>query len=247
MSDIAGELPLEQLAWPQIDVPVSLLVPLGSTEQHGPHLPTGTDTVIAVAVCVGVRSALDTQDPGRRALVAPAQAYGSSGEHQDFPGTLSIGTDALVRVIVELVRSASTWAERIVLVNAHGGNAEALRRAVPQLITESHRVGWVTCGIPGSDAHAGAAETSLMLHLSPGQVRTGRVQPGIIDPISEILPRLRTQGVRAVSRSGILGDPTTATAGAGARMLARVVTNVVAAVEQWQPRPDGRLTGDPMC
>src|SRR3712207_8629966 len=71
-----------------------LVVPLGATEQHGPHLPLGTDTVIASALA----ASLD-------AVVAPALPYGSSGEHAGFPGTLSIGREALVHVLVELVRS----------------------------------------------------------------------------------------------------------------------------------------------
>src|SRR4051794_27413330 len=93
-----------------------VLVPVGSTEQHGPHLPLDTDTVIATAVAHGVAAEL----PGT--WVAPPISYGSSGEHQSFPGTASIGTEALTHVLVELARSMRTWASRVVFVNAHGGN-----------------------------------------------------------------------------------------------------------------------------
>src|SRR5687767_8440986 len=94
-----------------------LVVPLGATEQHGPHLPLGTDTIIASALA----SDLD-------AVVAPALPYGSSGEHAGFPGTLSIGRAALEHVLLELGRSAPF--ARVLFVSAHGGNAEPLAAAV---------------------------------------------------------------------------------------------------------------------
>src|SRR6478609_3468469 len=89
-----------------------VLVPVGSIEQHGPHLPLDTDTAIAVAVAEGVAAEV----PG--SWVAPAVSYGSSGEHQSFAGTASVGTEALTYQLVELARSLRTWADRVVVVNA---------------------------------------------------------------------------------------------------------------------------------
>jgi len=86
--------------------PTTLLVPLGATEQHGPHLPIGTDAAIALALAEGAASEV----PGT--VVAPVLPYGSSGEHQDFPGTLSIGAEATELVLVELGRSAGRWVRR---------------------------------------------------------------------------------------------------------------------------------------
>src|SRR6516165_984356 len=106
----------------------SIMVPLGSTEQHGPHLPLDTDTRIATAVARGAATRLEQEW-----LVAPAIPYGASGEHQSFAGTISIGTEALTMMLVEYGRSAACWARRLVFVNGHGGNVDALSRAVSRL------------------------------------------------------------------------------------------------------------------
>ncbi len=107
---------LDDIPWPAIPSSPVLLVPVGSTEQHGPHLPLDVDTLIATAVCRGAAERL-----GRGVLVAPPVAYGASGEHEGFPGTLSIGTEALTVVLVELARSARRWAGRIVFVKRPRG------------------------------------------------------------------------------------------------------------------------------
>lgn len=210
--------------WPDIDRPL-VLVPVGSVEQHGPHLPLDTDTRIAVAVAEAVAARHGS------ALVAPAIAYGSSGEHDGFPGTVSIGREALAAVVVEYARSASAWARGIVFVNGHGGNVEVLREAARRMREDEARtVAWAPCA-PGEgvrmDPHAGRGETSLMLHLAPELVRADRAEPGATEPIAELLPRLVAGGVRAVAPGGVLGDPTGASAEEGARILASMVTHVL--------------------
>jgi mycofactocin precursor peptide peptidase len=199
-----------------------VLVPVGSVEQHGPHLPLDTDTVIAVAVA----EALAVRRPG--AWVAPPLSYGSSGEHQMFPGTCSIGTDALRTVLVELVRSVRTWATRVVFVNAHGGNLAALRPAVEQLLVEGHDVAWVPCATEDVDLHAGLTETSLMLHLRPASVRVDLAEVGNTQPLSQILPTLIAEGMAAVTPNGVLGDPRGASAEHGAEVLATMVEKAAA-------------------
>ncbi|MBB2891537.1 mycofactocin biosynthesis peptidyl-dipeptidase MftE [Flexivirga oryzae] len=194
-----------------------LLVPLGSVEQHGPHLPLSTDSVIARAVCERVADSLATH--GSSAAVAPCVEFGSSGEHEGFDGTISIGQDALELVVVELVRSARRWARRIVLVSGHGGNASALRRAVRLLRHEEPVVAWTTCAEPGFDAHAGHAETSMMLALAPASVRLDRAEVGNTAPAAELWRALRNGGVAAVAPNGVLGDPRSASADEGERML----------------------------
>jgi len=145
---------LGDVTWSELDGDAArliLAVPVGSTEQHGPHLPLSTDTDIAVALAERVADACTD------VLVAPALPYGSSGEHAGFTGTLSIGQDALEHVVVELVRSADAFAG-VVLVCAHGGNAEPLERAVNTLRAEGRRVmAWMPHAY--DDVHAGRSET----------------------------------------------------------------------------------------
>lgn len=214
------EIALAAATSPRVPVGATVLVPVGSTEQHGPHLPLDTDTEIAVAVAEAAAKALR-----RRRLsvvVAPAIAYGSSGEHQDFAGTVSIGTPVLRAVIVELVRSMSTWAGRVVLVNGHGGNLSALRQAVKLLTSEGHDVAWVPCATEGVDLHAGRTETSLMLHLKPWEVRLDRAEPGNTGSLEELLPLMIDSGVKAVAPNGVLGDPRGASADEGRELLDRM-------------------------
>ena len=213
----------------------TVLVPLGSTEQHGPHLPLDTDTRIASAIAAATARHLDL-------MVAPPIAYGASGEHQGFAGTVSIGTAALQTVLVEYGRSVVHWARRVVFVNGHGGNVDALRAAVALLRTEDRDAAWLSPAAAGADAHAGNAETSVLLHLSPDIVRVDEIRAGNTDPLADLMPRLRAGGVRAVSDSGVLGDPTTATADHGARLFTEMVDDCVARLRRWQPRADGMLT-----
>jgi mycofactocin precursor peptide peptidase len=223
--------------WPEIPDAPLLVVPLGSVEQHGHHLPLGTDTAVACAVADAAAGSLDG------ALLAPALAYGASGEHEGFPGTISIGTEALAGLLVEYGRSAGRWAGRVLLVNGHGGNLDALRAAVPLLRSEGRDVAWFPCGVTGGDAHAGRTETSLMLHVEPDEVRVASAVAGVTTPVGRLLPRLRAEGVLGVSPTGVLGDPASASADEGAALLADLVDRLVIAARSWRVDPSGRLVG----
>lgn len=218
----------------------TVLVPVGSTEQHGPHLPLDTDTRIAVAVAREVAARCST-GPRRQWLVAPAISYGDSGEHQSFPGTISIGTDALTQLLMEYGRSAWCWARRVVFINGHGGNIAALRSAVGRLRFEARDVCWWACIAAGGDPHAGHTETSILLHLSPTAVRSGRRRPGNRAPLRDLMPSMRRGGVAAVSAIGVLGDPSTATATEGEQIFKAMVDGCVRAVSGWAPGADGML------
>lgn len=223
------------------DEAITLFTPLGSTEQHGPHLPLDTDTRIANAVATAAAGELAADTGDGRTALAPAIAYGSSGEHQSFAGTISIGTEALTRVLVEYARSATQWCRRIVFVNGHGGNIEATVSAVRLLRSEGRDIAWWACAVEGGDAHAGHVETSLLLHISPENVRREDVLAGNSAPLRELMAPMRAGGVAAVSAIGVLGDPTTASSQEGARMLATMTRQCADAVRRWTPDADGRL------
>jgi mycofactocin precursor peptide peptidase len=225
------EQELRSTTWPTVPGGCTVLVPVGSIEQHGPHLPMDTDSVIATAVAEGAAARLvDTHPHVGRFLVAPTITYGASGEHQSFAGTTSIGTHVLRLVVVELVRSIRTWAARVVLVNGHGGNVPALEAAVTQLRDEGHDVGWVPCRTETVDLHAGYTETSLMLHLDRARVRLELAVAGNTRSLAALLPAMMQGGVGAVSVNGVLGDPAGASIEEGQRVLRAMVDEVTSAV-----------------
>jgi len=223
------------MTWPEVAArsgSTVLAIPVGSTEQHGPHLPLSTDTDVAVALADRLASARAD------VLAAPPVSYGSSGEHAGFPGTLSIGRDALELVLVELGRSADAFAG-IVFVSAHGGNADPVTKAVRRLAYEQRSVrawhpGRAATG--GLDAHAGYTETSVLMALSPASVRPESAAAGGIDvdaTPANLLARLRAGGVASISPNGVLGDPQAASAAAGRRLLDGWLSDLLGSLDGW--------------
>jgi mycofactocin system creatininase family protein len=225
----SGVLELAQAHWPEVerDPRQLLVVPVGSLEQHGPHLPLDTDTRIALAVarraCAG-RSGV---------ALAPPLPVGASGEHAAFPGTLSIGSEALASCLIELGRHASLHWPALLLVNGHGGNVTAVEAAAGRLRYEGRACLAWHAALPEGDAHAGRSETSIMLALAPGTVRLDAAERGEVRPLERILPLLRERGVRAVSANGVLGDPAGASAAEGERLLGHLVNRLTAAMDRF--------------
>lgn len=207
--------------WPEVGAPL-LLLPLGATEQHGPHLPLETDTIIAAAIA----DAVAVRHP--YVMVAPPLPYGASGEHAGFPGTLSLGAAGLELAVVELVRSAAR-VRGVIVVCWHGGNAEPLARAVHRLRGEGRTLAAWGPSLTGGDLHAGRTETSLMLALAPHLVGDARSAEAT-KPASELLPLLRKHGVKHCSRSGVLGDAAGATAREGNALLGELAGSLAALV-----------------
>lgn len=194
-----------------------LLLPIGAWEQHGPHLPFDTDTIIVDSVVA--RALRDTQVDADSFAIAPTIAISASDEHVGFPGTLSMGTEALVQSVVAICRSAS-WSLGVCIVNGHGGNVDALARISSALTYEKIRHSiWSLPSYDGSDMHAGHTETSVMLHVAPGTVQTDRIERGTVGDASALVAQMRATGVAGVSANGVLGDPTTATSEHGIAVM----------------------------
>lgn len=230
---------LAEMTWPAVAAEIAagattVILPLGATEQHGHHLPLGTDTVRASALADRLAEALPD------ALIAPALPIGCSDEHHGFPGLLGLDRETLAAVIVDCARRMAAWGvRRLLLLSAHGGNGDALDRAAARLATEVPTIQVLVLGgtaalsdavlavaahdgIPADAVglHAGEGETSEMLALSPDLVRMEQAVPGCREGLTDLMPRLRREGLRAVTPTGTLGDPRRADSARGVRYLA---------------------------
>jgi mycofactocin system creatininase family protein len=225
---------LGELTWTELTQRASapvLLIPVGSTEQHGPHLPLATDTLIAESLAqvlmtdlIGTHESAEAEPP---CLIGPTLQVTSSGEHADFVGTLSIGAKVTEQTLIELTRSAD-WARGLLLINGHGGNHHSVSTAIALLTTEQRNITAWWPQIPAGDLHAGHSETSIMMYLHPELVRTDRVEPGAVRLTADDLHSLRSQGVRAVSENGVLGDPRPSTAAAGEDLFNKLRADLLA-------------------
>jgi mycofactocin system creatininase family protein len=224
---------LTEMTWPDADAAQRrvLVVPVGSLEQHGPHLPLDTDTRIAVAVAE--RAVARAGLPG--VALAPPVTIGASGEHAAFPGTLSIGTEALTAVLTELGRHASLHWPVMLLVNGHGGNAMAIEAALGRLRYEGRDAHAWHAHVPGGDPHAGRTETSLLLAIAPEVVQLDQAAAGDTRPARELMPLLREHGVRAISPNGVLGDPEGASPAEGEQLLDDLTRRLAAELASKRP------------
>ncbi len=233
----ARETPvLEVAAWPELEQSIAAgrrtaIVPLGSIEQHGPHLPLGTDRWIADALAEGLAERVAD------AIALPAIPFGCASEHIDFAGTLHVAPETLEAILDDLLASLRRHGfERAFVFTAHGGNIDALRamsaqvirRALPLVarIENEIDVGGLQAevvarrGLLGASAgpHAGEYETSLVAWLRPGSVRPEALAPG--PPIATAAgASLFYPSVRPNAPLGVLGDPTRADRAAGPAYL----------------------------
>ena len=240
---------LGELTWPEAEERLALvdvaLLPVGAVEQHGPHLPLDTDAFDAAYLAQQVAAACS--DP--RPVVFPLIAYGVSYHHQDFKGTLSVSPDTLAHLVRDIGMSAAhNGIKKLVIVNGHGGNIPALNYAA-QLINRDARI--FTCVDSGetsdadvyamaetpNDVHAGEIETSTSLALRPDLVRMEKARKFVPRFSSHYLDFTSKRSVMwyartaRISQSGVLGDPTKASAEKGERMWEVMIRNLVELVE----------------
>ena len=204
------------------------VLPVGSFEQHGPHLPLATDTNVASAIAAAVADRYDL-------LLLPPVTISCSHEHAAWPGTVSISARTLDAIITDVRESLRhSGVERLVIVNGHGGNyvlsniVQQANVAGPRLALFPNREAWeAACqdaGIVSSlhdDMHAGEIETSVMLDVAPEAVRDGYEGE---DHVAE-RPYLLTLGMRAYTESGVIGRPSLASSDKGRLLLASLTAS----------------------
>tara|TARA_B100000029_G_scaffold90138_1_gene79989 strand:- start:716 stop:1594 length:879 start_codon:yes stop_codon:yes gene_type:complete len=178
----------DYLAWPEAQKAAktegsTLVWPFGACEQHGPHLPLATDNLFAEKI---LRKVLDRIPNNNPIWMLPSQVLGFSPEHESFPGTISLSAKLLLDLVMEVGKQASAMGfNRLLFFNAHGGQIGLLQAAARQLRVQSPSMAVLPCFlwsgisplqdlIPSKERedglHAGLAETSLMLSLSPDLV-----------------------------------------------------------------------------
>ncbi len=247
-----SEVHMNRMSWPQYRERITgakapVLLPVGALEQHGPHLPLGTDALLATSIAAGVAAAVD-------GIVAPVLSYGyksqpKCGGGQHFCGTTSLDAATLIGQVRDTIREfVRHGVERLVLVNGHyenqwfliegidlarrecGGAAlEVMRLEYWDFCTEATLASIFPHGFPGfALEHAAVIETSMMLHLNPELVRVELIpdEPAADFPPYDMYPT-RTEWVPA---SGVLSSAREATADKGARICSEVIARIAAAV-----------------
>jgi creatinine amidohydrolase len=254
------------LTWPEIDVAAGrkkvILLPVGSTEQHGPHLPLDVDNLIATSICM---------EAGRRAadkiLVAPTIPYGYNIHALDYPGTMHVSHQAFLEYCLSVCMSfAYHGFKRIVIVNGHGGNSGLLEFVARRTILETDALAatfmwWNMLGMdpkfvssfresvfPGGTGHACEIETSVYLHLAGEKVQMDKAQDYIAWYNRRGTPAFQwgdavgggpvniPEWTSTFIEDGVFGQATLATADKGRRIFEEAVTRVVQFVEEFQAR-----------
>jgi creatinine amidohydrolase len=209
--------------------PMDVILPFGALEQHGPHLPLSTDSVIAEALA---------HEVARREgnlLVGPCLPIGASSHHASFDGTVSLSGETIVAYVRDATASLLTQGFRFVfLISGHAGNMPFMSQAVSSLPDEARErvaafVDWTAQRKALHDwagsvlglrpelvgSHAGHFETSIMLHLAPERVDMEAAPAGFIGPVEEATSTLDAAGMRALSSVGVVGDARGASGSAG--------------------------------
>jgi creatinine amidohydrolase len=233
------------------------VVPTGSIEQHGPHLPVDTDSFLCTRVAAAAAARASGAGP---VLVTPTTCFGSSEHHMAFPGTMTLRPETFRQVVADLCASlARHGLRRQLVVNGHGGNTALLAATVQELGFELHVhvlaadywtfarpvIGDVRESDTGGMAHACEFETSLMLHLRPESVRRERITREIVEPrySAERFDLFEGGGVTAhwktdeLSQSGVMGAPDLASEEKGRRLFEACADGLARLIEELRALP----------
>ena len=241
---------LGELRWPeakerlqQVDL---AMLPVGSCEQHGPHLPLDTDGYDAELLAEQVASLCSQPRP----LVLPLVPYGVSYHHDNFPGTISVGPEALSRLVYDIGMSiAKQGIKKLVIVNGHGGNGPALHFACQRINRDAHIFTCVESGETSdtdvdslaetrNDVHAGEVETSTSLYLRPELVdlkSAKKCVPNFSSKYLEFSSHRAVEWYARVARfspEGVIGDPTVASREKGEKYWSIIVQRLREFIEE---------------
>jgi creatinine amidohydrolase len=215
------------------------LVPVGSTEQHGPHAPVSVDSLTAEAIAEGGADR-HAAEVGTRPVVAPTIPVGVAEEHRAFDGTLWVSADTFRAYVGETMESLVAHGfDRIVVVNGHGGNVDALREACARLSRDgdAHAVAhtWFDTVEFDELGHAGPAETSVIQHLRPELIHEDRLEEaadGAADAWGEWIAGTNiAHDTDAFTESGVVGDPRDGDAALGEELLEAAIESLATLLE----------------
>lgn len=252
---MSAEYRYNRLTWPEMNQAIQdqkvVILPTGSTEQHGRHLPLDTDAFLTETVCLEVaRRAAD------RVLVLPPISYGLNMHHMDFPGTIHIEPEVFIAFCLNITKSVAYHGfERILLVNGHGSNGPLVDLVARKTVLATGSICAATSyfpfAMPAFDkvrdtdtlAHADEFETSLYLYLAPERVRIDRRVKGS-DRVGRYVSSDSTSTYARFNdfwgrwtTDGVHGDPTTATAEKGEAIYEAAVTGLVDFCDEWRTWP----------
>jgi creatinine amidohydrolase len=240
---IVSPMRWQEMTWPEIEAlnreATVIGLPVGSVEQHGHHLPLGTDTYLADAVLETAARRLDGH-----VVILPPPWYGLSTHHMAFPGTITLTARTMMRAVEEIVGSVVDHGfRRLAIVNGHGGNGGVIDvlasilgnrfRGRARIVSLTYfqlaaqEIAELRDSPPGAMGHACEFETAILMHLRPGLVKADRAVTLYPDPGSPYLSTDLLKGskvrtfldFRDLSPSGTLGDPALATPEKGERFL----------------------------
>ncbi|NUB92656.1 creatininase family protein [Haloterrigena sp. SYSU A558-1] len=225
---------LETSSWTDVDEasPTTALLPVGSTEQHGPHAPVGTDTFVARAIADAADRESDAES-----IVGPTIPVGIAPYHGNFPGTCSVSAETFRRYVRDVVESiADSSVETVVFVNGHGGNGETLSHLAREVTAgdtidcEAYLWEWMRA-VDEHVGHAGELETAVLLHLRPDDVGdpvagdaatwADTVDGGVVRQFTD-----------EFSENGAVGDATEASPEQGERVFETAVDALVSFLER---------------
>ncbi len=264
---LVGKVLMEDITWKEIEEAIksgkdTAIVVAGSIEQHGPHLPTSTDTTLGYAIAEGVARRLGC------ALVAPVIRPGLSEHHIGFPGTITLSIDTLVNLLYDYCESlVESGFKNICILSSHGGNSDAIMTYTPRiakLFMDKAKVFAIPTdrymnasldylakkGVSRtkSGVHAGYAESSMMLYVKPDVTRMDLAAKGLADEEFYRADRLKlsqlesfTYGLKKLTPVGVLGDPLGASAEAGKELLELTVEKIAEEISAFiKPIPKGK-------